>query len=352
MKISVVKKNNQTDEIVGKISKYANTQTTIKNSDFSSNTNYHIKLQEFSRSEWSPSKTGGKATNKWFYERTRGQYLDEKSKDKKDSRNFESYYPKNQKFTKTDLAKFEMSWWQRPFDVSLGGEKNFKKFDEELVEDKNEITKKYYYRLISKAILFDNIDTLVSKRKLGGYKANMVTYILAWLSYKSNKKLNLDTIWENQSISEPVNNLIEQMIDIVWNHINTPTKTGMNITEWCKKQECWLKLKDVFIETGSIIDEIKNDKNNYLENDLIGQELTPQESKLIDEAKGIKSETWFSLAKWAKENNRLTPFDRKLTYKSFNTIIRQICNFNKITYTTQIKYDKSVYDIVYDIQLI
>ena len=42
--------------------------------------------------------------------------------------------------------------------------------------------------------------------------------------------------------------------------------------------------------------------------------------------------------------------DRKLTSKSFNTIIRQICNFNKITYTTQIKYDKSVYDIVYSIQ--
>ena len=43
--------------------------------------------------------------------------------------------------------------------------------------------------------------------------------------------------------------------------------------------------------------------------------------------------------------------DRKLTYKSFNTIIRQICNFNKITYTTEIKYDKSIYDIVYNIHL-
>ena len=42
--------------------------------------------------------------------------------------------------------------------------------------------------------------------------------------------------------------------------------------------------------------------------------------------------------------------DRKLTYKSFNTIIRQICNFNNITYTSQIKYDKSVYDIIYSIQ--
>ena len=39
--------------------------------------------------------------------------------------------------------------------------------------------------------------------------------------------------------------------------------------------------------------------------------------------------------------------DRKLTYNTFTTILRQICNFNKITYTSQIKYDKSSYCIVY-----
>lgn len=39
--------------------------------------------------------------------------------------------------------------------------------------------------------------------------------------------------------------------------------------------------------------------------------------------------------------------ERKLTYNSFITIIRQICNINKITYTSQIKYDKSAYDIMY-----
>jgi hypothetical protein len=39
--------------------------------------------------------------------------------------------------------------------------------------------------------------------------------------------------------------------------------------------------------------------------------------------------------------------ERKPTYNSFMTIIRQICNFNKITYTSQIKYDKSTYDIIY-----
>jgi hypothetical protein len=39
--------------------------------------------------------------------------------------------------------------------------------------------------------------------------------------------------------------------------------------------------------------------------------------------------------------------EKKITYKSFTTILRQICNYNKITYTSQIKYDKSTYDIIY-----
>jgi hypothetical protein len=43
--------------------------------------------------------------------------------------------------------------------------------------------------------------------------------------------------------------------------------------------------------------------------------------------------------------------ERKLTYSSFITIIRQICNYNKITYTSQIKYDKSNYEIIYYIVL-
>jgi hypothetical protein len=38
-----------------------------------------------------------------------------------------------------------------------------------------------------------------------------------------------------------------------------------------------------------------------------------------------------------------------ITYNAFITVIRQICNFNKIKYTSQIKYDKSNYDIIYSI---
>ena len=43
--------------------------------------------------------------------------------------------------------------------------------------------------------------------------------------------------------------------------------------------------------------------------------------------------------------------DKKLTYNVFTTVLRQICNYNKIIYTSQIKYSKSKYDIEYYIYI-
>jgi hypothetical protein len=45
--------------------------------------------------------------------------------------------------------------------------------------------------------------------------------------------------------------------------------------------------------------------------------------------------------------SKLKYLTTQLTYNSFTTIIRQICNVNKTIYTSQIKYDHSSYDIVY-----
>jgi hypothetical protein len=47
------------------------------------------------------------------------------------------------------------------------------------------------------------------------------------------------------------------------------------------------------------------------------------------------------------QNTKLHYLNKKITYNSFLTIIRQICNENNIPYTSKIIYDKSTYDIVY-----
>jgi hypothetical protein len=45
--------------------------------------------------------------------------------------------------------------------------------------------------------------------------------------------------------------------------------------------------------------------------------------------------------------SKRTYLEKNITYKSIITILRQICKFNNIVYTSQIKYDKSTYSIVY-----
>jgi hypothetical protein len=45
--------------------------------------------------------------------------------------------------------------------------------------------------------------------------------------------------------------------------------------------------------------------------------------------------------------SKLHYIERKLDYNKFITIIRQLCSFNKISYTSKIVYNNSTYDIVY-----
>lgn len=40
---------------------------------------------------------------------------------------------------------------------------------------------------------------------------------------------------------------------------------------------------------------------------------------------------------------------RKFTYKSFTNLIRQICKFNNIHYSTEMKYNESMYNIIFQI---
>ena len=68
--------------------------------------------------------------------------------------------------------------------------------------------------------------------------------------------------------------------------------------------------------------------------------------------KGIFNETIHTFLEECKPYYHISKrkyLERKLHYNYFITILRQICNFNKITYTSQIKYDKSTYDIIYNI---
>ncbi|MMZ47717.1 AIPR protein [compost metagenome] len=246
MKLTVIKDSKKMDEIVPRISAYANSQNKIQTDDFFANDPYHRKIEQFSRTIWAPATEGKQRQTRWFYERARGQYLDLKGRDK--TRNariqFDQTYPKSQLFTKTDLAKYINSWDQIPHIVSRGSQKNFLEFTKKIsVMDVSKIEQDYFKDLISKAILFNG----VSKRVHYKYRANIVTYTIAWLSYKTQQQIDLELIWRKQAIPASLEDVIDRVTDAAYRHIVDPPG-GENITEWCKKEECWNQFRDMDVE--------------------------------------------------------------------------------------------------------
>ncbi len=108
-----------------------------------------------------------------------------------------------QKFTKTDLAKFEHAWsWGRPHLVCFGAEKNFMRFAEGMDGDGEPVVdQNFFRRLVAKAILFRTAERLFSTQDLTGYRANSVAYAVAWLAARSGWRIHLDRIWESQRLS-------------------------------------------------------------------------------------------------------------------------------------------------------
>ncbi|GKH22462.1 hypothetical protein CE91St9_40770 [Bacteroides thetaiotaomicron] len=371
MKISVIKNKENLPDIVPKISRYANTQSAVKKSDFNINEEFLVELEQRSREEWVLNSSGN-PVSKWFFERTRGQYLDKakrQSNGSKTEREFYAEYPKNQMFDKTTLSKFMIAWDQNPASVCKGGENNYGIFFERMKQAGIRFDKIRYHRTIAKVILFKAIDAYYGKDgiALPGYKSNMVAYTVSLLSYVSNKALDLDTIWREQCVITPAvyNEMTIDLYSIYAKlisgaeHITYKVKESYTTTDGRRRNryvpksipiedlnrlketmiyKVLLSIKKVQPFIYSHIIEVNEGENinewskktlcwDALKTKLSSQgtyynipaelcstsgdldtEVTEGQQKFINEAATIDTDVWFSINKWSKENpGELTP---------------------------------------------
>ncbi|KKH45795.1 AIPR family protein [Methanosarcina sp. 1.H.A.2.2] len=327
LKLTVLKEPERLDYIVPRISECANSQNKVSVADFSSNHPYHVKLEELSRTIWAPAKHGMQAQTRWYYERSRGQYLDEKGRENTESRKkaFEARNPNKQKFSKTDLAKYENTWDQLPHIVSRGAEKNFKDFMARLKERGDfKPDSLYFEHLIAKAILFKETEKIVEKQKYGGYRANIVTYTLSLIFYKTEKRINLDEIWRQQALTPVLIDTIVMVSRHVYQHI-IDSPDGKNVTEWCKKEQCWkeliIKKMDLPLEIQKEL--IKIDKRSRNRADKGIESPDSEDRKMISELMLVSSETWINISYWAKQTGSLQPWQRSLAH-SMSTLASKV----------------------------
>ena len=263
IKLTVIKKHEQDEEIIHNISQYANSQNKINMSDFNANDPYHVKMERISRSTFIPVERG-KGTDQWFYERARGQYLVEYNRQPTPAakKQFKDRCPKNRCISKTVAAKCVMAWMGYPDIVSKGLETNFVYFSEKIQTGEiPEPSVQSYTTMISQVILFNTVDKIINVAKYGGFKAQQDYYSVALLGKYYHNRINLQEIWRTQTLSDDLIGIVQEVADFVWDHFQKPVIPGINTSQWCKKEDCWTLLQARFEQSNLYVGsrDVQND---------------------------------------------------------------------------------------------
>jgi hypothetical protein len=240
-KIIVMKELDPASEeaLVSDISRFANTQNVVRQSDLSANKPFHVDVERLSLNVICPDGVG-----RWFYERATGSYntlLAREGTTIAKLRTIKEAIPTSRKITKTDLAKYLTAWGGQPDVVSLGSQKCFDRFMSLMTVEEGQSPPPApdvaaFKAMVAKAIVFKKTQSLV-RPMFQAFQANVAAYTVAVLSRNHGDRFDLARVWDRQTVSPE---LLGQLG--IWagevNEVLHRTAAGRMVSEWAKKSEC------------------------------------------------------------------------------------------------------------------
>lgn len=327
MKLTEIDDNKVSEDeantLIRDISRSSNSQNKVSDADFFSSHPFHRQMEQISKITYAPAKEGAQYETIWFYERARGQYLQEQMRlTPAKQKAFLLKNPKNQLIKKTDLARVQNSWLGHPDTVSKGAQTNFVKFAKDIDEEwqkNNEQFNEYYFKsTVALMIMYKYLGTYISHQDWyeGGYRANIITYSMALLHELIKNQFNgadidMMQIWNKQDLPDEIKNALAVITKDVFYSITAPNRPIMNVTQWCKKNACWehvkrlnIKLDPKIVNCLAIKEEIKEKKKtaNKDQWELDG-------INAMTEVVKYPASHWQRLNEFAMEHNILGPSD-------------------------------------------
>ena len=226
------------EALVSDISRFANSQNAVRQSDLSANKPFHVEIEKLSRSVYCPDGVG-----QWFYERAAGSYntlLAREGTTPAKLKALKEAIPAARRITKTDLAKYITAWDRKPDIVSLGSQKNFDRFMSGLTRaDGQEAPLPSvgdFKTMIAKAKIYRDAQKLL-RPMFQAFQANVTAYTVSLVSEKLGARIDLDRIWAKQAASPE---LLAQIA--LWakevNDVLHASAGGKMVSEWAKRPEC------------------------------------------------------------------------------------------------------------------
>ena len=325
MKLTAIDESSpeESDELIRNISRSSNSQNKVSDADFFASHPFHRRMEQISRLMFAPATDGAQYETKWFYERARGQYLQEQMRlTPAKKKQFELQNPKNKVIKKTDLAKVQNTWRGFPHTVSKGAQTNFASFaeyiDEQWTANDEQFNDRYFQSTCALILMFQFLERQITRQSWyeGGYRANVIYYTVAQFHRLVKQQfpgsdLDLSIIWNRQGLPEPIESSLLALSELVFERITDPKRKIMNVTQWCKRLECWETVKTVKLSLPSNLDgcliTIDQEKD--------AQRAAKKEQKVVNELNAqievmkYTSDQWKSLSEFAVKNHLVTPTD-------------------------------------------
>ena len=325
MKLTAIDESSpeESDELIRNISRSSNSQNKVSDADFFASHPFHRRMEQISRLMFAPATDGAQYETKWFYERARGQYLQEQMRlTPAKKKQFELQNPKNKVIKKTDLAKVQNTWRGFPHTVSKGAQTNFASFaeyiDEQWTANDEQFNDRYFQSTCALILMFQFLERQITRQSWyeGGYRANVIYYTVAQFHRLVKQQfpgsdLDLSIIWNRQGLPEPIESSLLALSELVFERITDPKRKSMNVTQWCKRLECWETVKTVKLSLPSNLDgcliTIDQEKD--------AQRAAKKEQKVVNELNAqievmkYTSDQWKSLSEFAVKNHLVTPTD-------------------------------------------
>lgn len=323
MKLSVVTGEAST-RMVEDISRYANSQNKVSDADFFANHPFHQRLEQISRRMWAPARRGKQYQTHWYYERARGQYLNEFTRLTPTQRErLKLEIPKDQLVTKTDLARCELTWQERPFNVSAGAQIVTNEFAKRISEawksDPDAFSEEYFRNAMARLIVFRTTERLVSSQPwyVVGFRSILVSYSIARLasliSSAGASVLDMKRIWQEQEVYPELIGMLLVIAEGVASYL-VEEGNARNVTQWVKRQSCW---EDVKKSQVSMLPQFAATliSADQMQANLRSSRALQQVDSGIDAQTAVANlgtEYWRALLAWAGEKGIISESDARI----------------------------------------
>jgi len=284
----------------------------VSGADLFSTHDFHVRMEQISRRLRAPAREGQQYQSGWFYERARGQWENDRSArgSVSEQKKFELEYPKSQRITKTDWAKYAYCWGKKPHLVSKGAQSVFADYavavDKAWIEDSNQFGDGYFRTNIAKAIMFEQLRSAVLRQdwytSSPGYLANIVAYAIAKFSFQidvqfSGAKYDFGQVWQRQAVSEETLNALLQCAHAAQRHLTDDDRPQANVTQWAKQQASWDRFTKTPIRIPASIesDLMTGDESRTLVKDERKQRAMDTGFEAIQQVLAVKPTVWDSV---------------------------------------------------------